>query len=237
MKWKILSPDKIRSNAVAKLDKWRRAKTIAEKRGAIPESANPAFVVRSRMKRVGLSEEEQKRLDSELNDAASATDLEGREEKIKRLLEAGADVNTKHGSGWTPLMSEARYGPLDTVMDLFIDYGAELNLQNNEGDTALHIAAMDNNTGTAEILLEAGADPHIKNKEGKDVMDVCVWVSDSVAHLLEKQGIPLPAGFDDPDEDVEDTMKRFSDYVDGGGNVPYDEVLEEVRGLFDPDNE
>jgi ankyrin repeat protein len=152
MNLKILSPEKLRAKAVAKLDQWKRAKRIAERKGHIPESANPAFVVRNKVKRVELSEEEQKKLDSELNDAASATDMEGREEKIKRLLDAGADVNTIHGSGWTPLMMEARYGPLGGVMELLIAFGAELDLQDSEGETALDIANRNKRTETAEFL-------------------------------------------------------------------------------------
>jgi len=201
---KILSPEKLKAKARAKVKNWKKEKALAEKRG-IPKAADVSLVVRNLSARKALSDKEKERLDFELGDVASATEgLEGREEKIRRLLEAGADVNVRRGNGWTPLMVEARHGIFAEVMKLLIAYGADLDLQNSEGSTALHIAAIDNNGEAAEILIDAGADPHIKDVNGRDVMGVCVWASNSVAYILsEKLGIPLPLGFEDPDVDEE----------------------------------
>ncbi len=129
MRWKILSPAELRKRAVAKLEKWKMAKRIVEKKG-IPDSANPAFVLGRKIKRVGLSEEEKKRLDSELITIVHSLDTEGREAKIKRLLEAGADVNVQDENGLTPLMIESMAGHIGSVTELIIAYGAELDLQN-----------------------------------------------------------------------------------------------------------
>ena len=47
--------------------------------------------------------------------------------EVKLLLAAGAKVNKKNGSGWTPLFSAARYGHTD-VMKLLLDAGAKVGM-------------------------------------------------------------------------------------------------------------
>ncbi|AXI24134.1 Ankyrin repeats containing protein [Cardinium endosymbiont of Sogatella furcifera] len=44
--------------------------------------------------------------------------------------------------------------------------GKKLNHQDNNGDTVLHIAAYKFNFSTMQILIQAGADPSIQNKQG-----------------------------------------------------------------------
>ncbi|KAG9300110.1 hypothetical protein G9A89_000850 [Geosiphon pyriformis] len=46
-----------------------------------------------------------------------------------------------------------------------------INMKNNEGDTALNIAARNANKKLVKLLLEAGGDPQIKNKENKNAED------------------------------------------------------------------
>ncbi|MCP4646789.1 MAG: ankyrin repeat domain-containing protein [bacterium] len=217
MRLKILSPEKLRAKAVAKLKNWKREKALAEKRG-IPKSADVSFVMRNLRARKALSDKEKGRLDSELINTAHELDAEGREAKITRLLEAGADVNVRDGKGWTPLMVEGMAGPIEGMMEMLIAYGAEVDLQNDKGNTALHVAAEYNNSGGAEILANAGADPDIKNNEGKDVMDCCVWVSNSVAFVInEVCELPLPPEFfEDVDEDG-NQMESLAAGRDGEG--------------------
>lgn len=196
MKLKILPPSELKRKVAARMERWKQAKRIAERQGRIPDYANASLVLMNRVKKVGLSDEERKKLDAGLLKIANEGDISKRDGEIRRLLEAGANVNVQDGNGWTLLMVEAMTGAVYETIEILITYGAELDLQNSEGNTALHIAAEFNSARAAEILATAGADPHIKNKAGKDAMDSCVWVSNSVAFVLEeKYGIPLPPEF------------------------------------------
>ena len=57
-------------------------------------------------------------------------------------------------------MNNADYKSLTT--------GSNINLQDNNGNTALHIAIVKGNIGLVNILLDAGADSKIKNNDGQD---------------------------------------------------------------------
>lgn len=77
--------------------------------------------------------------------------------KIKALLDAGADVNTRFDEGITPLMSASVRGSVATV-DILLKAGADLELQQDRGSmTALMKAALWKNTKVAAKLISAGA--------------------------------------------------------------------------------
>jgi ankyrin repeat protein len=50
---------------------------------------------------------------------------------------------------------------------MMIDAGANLNVQDKNGNTPLHNAARFGNEEIADILIEAGADVNILNNAGK----------------------------------------------------------------------
>ena len=55
---------------------------------------------------------------------------------------------------------------------LLIDYGANMDVQNNAGNTPLHVAATKNAVPCAEKLLIRGCDRSIVNKSGKNAQQV-----------------------------------------------------------------
>lgn len=95
---------------------------------------------------------------------------------VKELLAAGADSNIQNkDDGATALMGAVRNGDLAVVKEL-IAAGANPNLlQTTDGWTALMgVASCDDEEVGRKItmaLLEAGADPHIKDKFGWTVFD------------------------------------------------------------------
>ena len=68
-------------------------------------------------------------------------------------------------------MIASYYGHLKTVKVL-IDSGAKLNIQNNDGDTALMFASRRYNSAGVKELIDAGADPNIQNNNGDTALKI-----------------------------------------------------------------
>ena len=97
--------------------------------------------------------------------------------KSKRNAVAVATVLLDRGAVFTATRAEADKGgnlplylaslhDLSSMVELFLDRGADINAKNNHGDTALHTAVNFNNINVVETLLRRGADIHIINNFG-----------------------------------------------------------------------
>ena len=107
-------------------------------------------------------------------------------EAAKALMEGGADVNhAVSGQGLTPLMIvAAQTGPAEgsiflpgsarptDVAKALVGKGADIDAQSDNGMTALMIAASNNSAPMIGLLIDAGADPAIKNAQGQTAEDV-----------------------------------------------------------------
>ena len=89
-------------------------------------------------------------------------------EMVKILLESGAKVNAKNGSGWTPLHVAAYMGHAESVKLLL---EGEVNAKDKDGETPLHRAAWPGHTNIAKLLIKAGANVNAKDKDGKTPLD------------------------------------------------------------------
>ena len=90
-------------------------------------------------------------------------------DEVRSCVAKGADPNAEFNCGaWTrPLGMAAREGNGGVVRAL-IAAGAEVNAQDEVGDTALHDAARHaESAGAIQALLEGGADERIRNVVGK----------------------------------------------------------------------
>ena len=92
-------------------------------------------------------------------------------EKVRQLIQGGADVNAKNKDGLTPLMLAAQNNPNPEVLKVLIKAGEDVNAKDTEGWTPLMIAAIENTPEVLTALLEAGADAKAKNNEGKTALD------------------------------------------------------------------
>ena len=77
--------------------------------------------------------------------------------KIEQLLQSGIDINTQHPtSGTTVLMIASSYYYYDGIVKYLISKGANVNLKDKEGKTAL-LWASSNSLENAKILIANGA--------------------------------------------------------------------------------
>lgn len=93
--------------------------------------------------------------------------LKGMTEIVSQLLDKGADVNKP---GWTPLHYAATSGHLQ-IMNLLLENHAYIDAASPNGSTPLMMAAMYGTPSAVKLLLEAGADPLLKNDLGLTAID------------------------------------------------------------------
>lgn len=95
---------------------------------------------------------------------------------VNVLIAAGADINAKSNMNYTPLMEAVRQGNRNEpghrlVVQQLIEAGANLDVQSDYSTTALMEAASEGLIDMVKLLIEAGADQNIKDKQGKTAAD------------------------------------------------------------------
>jgi ankyrin repeat protein len=120
------------------------------------------------------------------------------DEHLKLLVEHGGDVNIKDAEGNTPIhvcthgklysRSEASDRALITLLSL----GANVNSQNNLGETCLHavsISADDRDKkecANVSMIIDAGIDLELRNREGMTVLHQAVMKGRALVEVLLK---------------------------------------------------
>jgi len=94
---------------------------------------------------------------------------EGRLNKVKSMLSAGMNVNSKNTAGRTALMGAAYFGNRSIVKDLVVE-GVDVNLADEQGKTALMLAVANKRLKVIEVLLNAGADVTLADKKEKTAL-------------------------------------------------------------------
>jgi ankyrin repeat protein len=92
---------------------------------------------------------------------------------VKLLLIAGANPNIKDNSGkaalYKAVVTQVSEQNLD-LLNLLINYKADVNAQSNIGTTPLMMAVEEPNLPVIQLLLKAGADPNIKDNDGNTAL-------------------------------------------------------------------
>jgi len=106
---------------------------------------------------------------------------------LKSVLDSSPNPNVTDDRGITPLMYAAEIGSLD-AMRLLIDRGADVNLQNNFGSTALMWSVSD--AAKVRLLLEHGAQVNTVARSGRTALIIAAFANPSaeVVKLLLAKG-------------------------------------------------
>jgi ankyrin repeat protein len=120
---------------------------------------------------------------------------EGFNEVLQLTLAAGADVRSTNRFGGTALIPASEHGHVDTVK-ILIAAGVPVNHVNRLGWTALQEAILLNDggprqQGVVRQLLDAGADPSIRDPRGRSALENAERLGfGAIAKLIRERGQP-----------------------------------------------
>ncbi|MEJ8837339.1 ankyrin repeat domain-containing protein [Ramlibacter sp. AN1133] len=93
--------------------------------------------------------------------------LKGHKEIVRKLIARDADVNK---TGWTPLHYAATGGHVEIIQILLDEY-AYIDAESPNKSTPLMMAAKYGTPAAVKLLLEAGADPNLRNELGLSAIE------------------------------------------------------------------
>src|SRR3989339_50277 len=70
---------------------------------------------------------------------------------------------------YNDLMEAAMHGAIE-FLHLYINHGADINLQDKNGQTTLIFASLNNELDTVQLLLDNGADKNISDSSGNTAL-------------------------------------------------------------------
>ncbi|MBF0569702.1 MAG: ankyrin repeat domain-containing protein [Candidatus Omnitrophica bacterium] len=109
----------------------------------------------------------------------------GHADRVKQLLDKGADVNEKSAAG-IPALLFAAFNNHTDIVKLLLDKGADVNAKDKSGNVAL-MGAVFGSVEMVKVLLSKGADVNAKNESGKTaLMGACFGDIEIVKLLLDK---------------------------------------------------
>lgn len=128
-------------------------------------------------------------LPSQYDKAAVHAASTNQSHKLKLLLAAGANPNTRY-EGWTPLMFAAKSGYTECTRALVNTRGIAVNTTNREGWTALMLAARHNHPDCVKLLLDTdNVDINKKLPSGHTALNLAINSSNNeCAKLLLEEG-------------------------------------------------
>ena len=150
----------------------------------------------------------------------------GHEGIIEMLLEKGALINSINNEGETPLHIVAQTNHIATLQKLLTAEGVEINRQDKEGNTGLHLAGRLGNPDMLKQFFDHGADISIQNNEGEIAhpIDKGADVGIKTKEITKEQREALSAWCDG----VNDLCKELEKFlVDKPVNQP---VVEQATG-------
>lgn len=119
---------------------------------------------------------------------------------IRAAVAEGADVHARNEAGLTPLMVAITTNAANTVLEELLAAGAEIDQQAANGVTALMLAASQGTPAQVVYLLNAGADPTMRDAEARAAADhattnTAVRTSGAYVRLVETKDMDFVPGW------------------------------------------
>ncbi|KAK4072083.1 hypothetical protein Trihar35433_4147 [Trichoderma harzianum] len=118
------------------------------------------------------------------------------------------DISLKDRFGWTCLHLAAIYGHKELLTCIIEDCGADINIDDNDSRTPLHLAIENKSLPAIPLLINAGADVNAKSKDGSTPLHIAVKQVETVQLLLEN-------GADKEATDLEGRTPLYQALADG----------------------
>ncbi|WPC25419.1 ankyrin repeat domain-containing protein [Brachyspira hyodysenteriae] len=104
-----------------------------------------------------------------------------------KILSKTVNINKPNFAGVTPLISFAGREISIEAISILLENGADVNMVDKDGETALSYAIENGNFDAALILLENNANPNLAKKKAKDLANIARELGDEeVASILDK---------------------------------------------------
>lgn len=107
----------------------------------------------------------------------------GQEDKVKLLLDKGANVNGQYQVRGMALMYASGKGHVN-IVKLLLDKGAKVNAKDYNRRTALMLASYAGQREVVKILLNNGVDIYAKDKNGQTAIEYAEAIGGGIVHLL-----------------------------------------------------
>ncbi len=139
--------------------------------------------------------------------------------KVSEFLANGINVNAQDEYGFSPIHAAASYGHV-ALIEYLISQGADVNLRDVDGDTALLICE---DQATFEMLERHGADIHATNAEGEGLAEKAVGLAEEeneamVTFLFNRGFIPVDFRVQNQEEGEEPYYDVDDQDQEEGGN-------------------
>lgn len=155
-------------------------------------------------------------------------------ERVRFLINEGADVNDwmidEEGTKVTTPLSWAAFHGNMALTELLIEKGANLNVTDAMGNSALHWAAINNEKEVVKLLLDKGADVNVRNCQfGKTPL--MSTSSTEVVKILIAAGADINAKDNDGSTALDEAI-RDQKYYEKTGNKKFAEQHKAIVELL-----
>lgn len=115
--------------------------------------------------------------------------LQSRHDVAKYLIESGADLNVNNNYGVAPIHVAIPQGP--TLLNTLLCHNLDVNVKDDEGRTALHLAVDENYGSAVELLVAHNANVNVPDEDGCTPLHLAKLHSDRRIVTMDEQATVL----------------------------------------------